>query len=121
MNPKPDKINELAAEILAALPNGGPVSSGADCGDGPSVERGALEGKPNEVTELERRVLAHERILLALIGHLCDDDGEILIQLKSRFGNGHNLGTYEQDFASTEHFSAQFIRRVEGEVDRRNQ
>ena len=124
MKPSPDRINELAAEILAALPHAGlvsPVSSGLGSRNAPLLERGALEDKPDEVTVLERRVLAHERILLALIGHLCDDDGEILTQLKARFGRDNSLGTYEQDFVSTEHFSEQFVRRIEGEVHRRNQ
>mgnify|MGYP001237362942 CR=1 FL=1 len=122
MVPEPDNIDELAAAILAALPQARTVSAaspGLVCGDAPLFERGSLGGKPDEVTVLERRVLAHERILLALIGHLCDDDAEILNQLKARFGSGHDLGTYEQDFTSTEHYSEQFIRRVEGEVDRR--
>jgi hypothetical protein len=122
MDPQPDNIDQIAAAILAALPQARTVSavpSGSGCGDAPMIERGALGDKPDEVTVLERRVLAHERILLALIGHLCDDDAEILNQLKTRFGRGHDLGTYEQDFTSTEHYSEQFIRRVEGEVDRR--
>lgn len=74
---------------------------------------------PGEVTELERRVLAHERILEALIGHLADDDPEILVQLKSRFGSGHDLGVYEQDYVSTDHYCDHFIRAIESEVKRR--
>lgn len=85
-----------------------------------SAERGGRAAEPSELTELERRVLAHERILQALIGHLANDDGEILLQLKLRFGSGHNLGEYEQDFVSTEHFGDHFIRRIEGEVTQRN-
>lgn len=76
---------------------------------------------PSEVTELERRVLAHERILQALIGHLADDDPEILVQLKARFGSGHNLGEYEQSYVSTDHYGDHFIRSIEGEVERRKQ
>lgn len=72
--------------------------------------------KPDEITTLERRVLAHERILQALLGHLADDDSEILVQLKARFGNSHNLGEYEQDYASTSHYGDQFIRSIELEV-----
>lgn len=124
MKPEHDKITRLATVILTALPDSAaasPSSSGSPSEDMQLVERGALGDKPDEVTVLERRVLAHERILLALIGHLCNDDAEILRQLKTRFGRGHDLGAYEQDFASTEHFGQQFMRRVQGEVDHRNQ
>lgn len=83
--------------------------------------QGGANAKPSEITVLERRVLAHERILQALIGHLADDDPEILNQLKARFGNGHNLGEYEQDYVSTEHYGEHFIRSIQAEVDRRKQ
>ena len=74
---------------------------------------------PDEITTLERRVLAHERILQALLGHLADDDPEILVQLKARFGSGHNLGEYEQNFVSTDHYGDHFIRSIEAEVAER--
>ena len=83
-----------------------------------SVERnddGASIGL-GDPTELERRVLAHERILQALIGHLADDDADILTQLKARFGSGHDLGQYEQNYVSTDDFGDQFIRSIELEV-----
>lgn len=81
--------------------------------------RGGANAMPNEVTEVERRVLAHERILQALIGHLADDDPEILRQLKVRFGSGHNLGQYEQNYVSTDDYGDHFIRSIEQEVARR--
>lgn len=81
--------------------------------------RGGANATPNEVTEVERRVLAHERILQALIGHLADDDPEILRQLKARFGSGHNLGQYEQNYVSTDDYGDHFIRSIEHEVGRR--
>ena len=88
-------------------------------------ENGACSGragpnsKPDEITTLERRVLAHERILYALLGHLSHDDPEILVQLKARFGNAHNLGEYEQDYVSTDHYGDHFIRSIEAEVAKR--
>src|SRR5690606_14233547 len=81
--------------------------------------RGGANGPVDEVTTLERRVLAHERILQALVGHLADDDSEILVQLKKRFGSGHNLGEYEQDYVSTDLYGQHFIRAIEAEVARR--
>lgn len=94
---------------------GSPGTSNADEG------RAGANSAPNEVTELERRVLAHERILLALIGHLADDDPEILRQLTVRFGSGHDLGRYEQNYVSTDDYGDHFIRSVETEVTRRSQ
>ena len=81
--------------------------------------QGGANATPSEITVLERRVLAHERILQALIDHLAEDDVEILVQLKARFGSGHNLGEYEQDYVSTEQYGDHFIRSIEAEVDRR--
>ena len=83
--------------------------------------RGGVNAEPNEVTEVERRLLAHERILQALIGHLADDDPEILVQLKARFGSRHDLGQYEQNYVSTDDYGDHFIRSIELEVDRREQ
>ena len=80
---------------------------------------GGANARPSEITELERRVLAHERMLQALIGHLANDDPEIVVQLKARFGSGHDLGEYEQDFVSTEHYADHFIRSIELEINRR--
>lgn len=89
--------------------------------DGTDAEtgRGGANATPNEATEVERRVLAHERILQALIGHLADDDPEILVQLKTRFGSGHDLGQHEQNYVSTDDYCDHFIRLIELEVDRR--
>lgn len=83
--------------------------------------QGGANAAPSEVTVLERRVLAYERILMALIGHLAEDDSEILAQLKTRFGSGHNLGEYEQDFVSTGQYGEHLIRSIEAEVQRRKQ
>lgn len=81
--------------------------------------RAGANATPDEITTLERRVLAHERILQALLGHLAEDDPEILVQLKARFGSGHNLGEYEQDFVSTDHYGDHFVRSIEAEVEHR--
>jgi hypothetical protein len=87
-----------------------------------SLEAGSgANGAPDEFTTVERRLLAHERILQSLVGHLAEDDPEILVQLKRRFGSGHNIGQYEQDFVSTDHYGDHFIRAVEDEVMRRKQ
>jgi hypothetical protein len=71
-----------------------------------------------ETTHLERRVLAHERILQSLISHLAEADPEVLSRLKLAFGKGHNLGDYEQDYTSTEHYGDHFIRAIEALIGR---
>lgn len=69
-----------------------------------------------EQTELDRRVLAHARILATLIRYLAEDRPEILSRLRDAFGNGHTMGEFEQNFTSTEHFSDRFIRAIETEI-----
>ena len=50
--------------------------------------------------------------------HLAEADQELLARLKLAFGKGHNLGDYEQDYTSTEHYGDHFIRVVEAMVGR---
>jgi hypothetical protein len=66
-----------------------------------------------ENTDLERRVLAHERILRALICHIAEEQPDILMRLKQTFGQGHVLGEYEQDYVTTQQYGDQFIRAIE--------
>jgi hypothetical protein len=74
-----------------------------------------------EDTDLERRVLAHARILQTLIRFLAEEQPEILSRLRTAFGSGHNLGEYEQNFSSTEQYGDMFIRLVEKEVSQHRQ
>ena len=76
-------------------------------------ERGGDRGGRVENTHLERRVLAHERILQALISHIAETQPEILTRLKASFGASHNLGEFEHDHTSTEQYGDQFIRSIE--------
>ena len=69
-----------------------------------------------EDTDLERRVLAHARILQTLIRFLAEERPEILTRMKSAFGTGHNIGEYEQNYSSTEQYGDMFLRAVEKEV-----
>ena len=82
--------------------------------------QGGANATPSEITTLERRVLAHERILQALIVRLAEDDPAILVQLKTSFESSHNLGEYEQDYVSTDHYGDHFIRSVERAIATRN-
>ena len=45
-----------------------------------------------ENTDLERRVLAHERILQVLIAHMAESEPKFLDRLKAIFTRHHTLG-----------------------------
>lgn len=76
-----------------------------------------------ENTDLERRVLAHERILQVLIAHMAEAQPKFLDRLKGIFAQHHVLGADEQDFTGTEQYAEQFIRQIEslGEAKRAEQ
>ena len=65
-----------------------------------------------ENTDLERRVLAHERILQALIAHLAEADPSVLTRLRDVFTEHHALGADEQDYTDTAGYAEQFIHEV---------
>ena len=66
-----------------------------------------------ENTDLERRVLAHERILQALIQHMAEEEPDIVVRLKRSFGRGQSLGQDEQDHVSTKQYGEQFVEAIE--------
>lgn len=68
---------------------------------------------PIENTDLERRVLAHARILQALIRHMAESEPNFLVRLKDTFGRGHTIGADEQDYTSTRQYGEAFIEAVE--------
>ncbi|MGQ3045190.1 MAG: hypothetical protein ACT6Q8_11640 [Niveispirillum sp.] len=67
---------------------------------------------PIENTDLERRVLAHERILQMLIAHMTETEPKFLERLQDRFIKGYDLGSCEHDFVGTDEHAWQFIRRI---------
>lgn len=122
MSNKPPKRSRSFSAFSSALDESAFHSHDAKPLDPTQFEegRGGANATPHEATEVERRLLAHERVLQALICHLAEDDPEILRQLKVRFGSGHDLGQYEQNYVSTDDYSDHFIRSVEVELTRRN-
>jgi hypothetical protein len=66
-----------------------------------------------ENTDLERRVLAHERILQVLIAHMAEGEPKFLDRLKAIFTRHHTLGADEQEYVNTAQYAEQFIREVE--------
>jgi len=65
-----------------------------------------------ENTDLERRVLAHEQILQALIAHMAETEPKFLDRLQQTFTKHHTLGAGEQDYTDTAAYAEQFIQQV---------
>jgi phage terminase large subunit-like protein len=66
---------------------------------------------PSEDTDLERRVLAHEEILQALMAQLAEGQPGFLDRMRDRFA-GARRGAYEQDFVETADYAEAFLREV---------
>lgn len=65
-----------------------------------------------ENTDLERRVLAHERILQVLIAHMAESEPSVLARLRDVFSEHNALGAHEQDYTDTAGYAEQFIHEV---------
>lgn len=65
-----------------------------------------------ETTELERRVLAHERILQALIAYMARTEPRFVDHLRERFVEPMSMARHEHDHRETDDYAAEFIRAV---------
>ena len=65
-----------------------------------------------EGTDLERRVLAHERILQVLIAHMAETEPKFVAQLNAVFGEALPASRREYDFTDTDAYADQFVRKV---------
>lgn len=65
-----------------------------------------------EGTELERRVLAHERILQALIAQMAESEPKFLARLTDTFCVPVAMTRSEHDYTDTESYAADFVRSV---------
>jgi hypothetical protein len=64
-----------------------------------------------ENTDLERRVLAHEQILQALMAQLAEGKPEFLDRMRDRFASARR-GAYEHDYVETADYAEAFLREV---------
>ncbi|HEY1926130.1 MAG TPA: hypothetical protein VGG92_01580 [Caulobacteraceae bacterium] len=64
-----------------------------------------------ENTDLERRVLAHEQILQALMAQLAEGKPEFLSRMRDRFASARR-GAYEHDYVETADYAEAFLREV---------
>lgn len=65
-----------------------------------------------ENTDLERRVLAHERILQTLIAHMAESQPAFLRHLQLTFGDLAKLDRAEHDYTDTASYAEQFVRNI---------
>ncbi len=61
-------------------------------------------------TDLERRVLAHEQILQALVGYMVENDARVLERMREAFVQPVQLGPH--GFTDTQAYAARFVREV---------
>jgi hypothetical protein len=66
---------------------------------------------PIENTDLERRVLAHEQILQALMAQLGEGQPRFLDRMNDRFSRARR-GAYEHDYVETADYAEAFLREV---------
>ncbi|MGX9353446.1 hypothetical protein ACS3QZ_19815 (plasmid) [Shimia sp. W99] len=65
-----------------------------------------------ETTDLERRVLAHERILQALIAYMARTEPRFVDHLRKRFVEPMRMVPHEHDYRETDDYAEEFIRAV---------
>ncbi|MGC9418301.1 MAG: hypothetical protein ACP5EN_04940 [Rhodovulum sp.] len=75
-----------------------------------SVEN--LSTTPAETTDLERRVLAHERVLQALIAYMARTEPRFIDHLRERFVEPMRMANHEHDHRETDDYAEEFIRAV---------
>lgn len=71
-----------------------------------------LTKKRPEATDLERRVLAHERILQALIAYMARTEPRFVDHLRERFVEPMRMVPHEHDYRETDDYAEEFIRAV---------
>lgn len=65
-----------------------------------------------ETTDLERRVLAHERVLQALIAFMARTEPQFIDHLRERFVEPMSMARHEHDHRETDDYAEQFVRAV---------
>lgn len=66
----------------------------------------------SESTDLERRVLAHERVLQALIAYMARTEPRFIDHLRERFVEPMRMARHENDHRETDDYAEEFIRAV---------
>jgi hypothetical protein len=67
---------------------------------------------PAETTDLERRVLAHERILQSLIAYMSRTEPRFVDHLRDRFVEPMKMARREHDYRDADDYAEEFIRAI---------
>jgi hypothetical protein len=70
------------------------------------------EAPTPETTDLERRVLAHERILQAFIAYMSRTEPRFIDHLSERFVDPMSMAAHEHDHRETDDYAEEFVRAV---------
>jgi hypothetical protein len=70
--------------------------------------------RPPETTDLERRVLAHERILQSLIAYMSRTEPRFVEHLQKCFIEPMAMVHHEQDYRDVDDYAEEFIRAIMG-------
>jgi hypothetical protein len=103
----------MTIDVDATAPAGNTDNLSARSGD--STERIRVRAglaADVENTDLERRVLAHERILQVLIAHMAEGEPKFTARLSAVFGDSMRVGRREHDYTDTHAYADQFIRKI---------
>lgn len=65
-----------------------------------------------ETTDLERRVLAHQKVLQALIAYMARTEPRFIDHLRERFVEPMSIARHEHDHRETDDYAEEFIRAV---------
>lgn len=65
-----------------------------------------------ETTDLERRVLAHERVLQALIAYMARTEPRFIDHLRERFVGATHMSRHERVHPDTDDYAEEFVRGV---------
>lgn len=66
----------------------------------------------HETTDLERRVLAHEKVLQALIAYIARTEPRFIDHLRERFVETMSMARREHNHRETDDYAEEFIRAV---------
>jgi hypothetical protein len=76
------------------------------------VSDGPGDAAPSEVTDLERRVLAHERVLQSLIAYMAQTEPHFVDHLLSSFLDTMSMARREHHGRDADDYAEEFIRAV---------
>lgn len=76
------------------------------------TSRGTNRPRPPVTTDLERRVLAHERILQSLIAYMSRTEPRFVEHLQKCFVEPMAMARHEQDYTDVDDYAEEFISAI---------